>query len=236
MGFPYEGDTHLFPEETLYLVERCKLEVGNLTTPELYEAVDLQHYLTYAYFRQTSLIVFRAEPSCPVGVAFEAYAPSSQFRKTAREHPIFYIMYGGTRDPVPSEEELMAVFKWAKGVPVKYAMVSGDGGVFAVNIAHWPLENKTQTDTRGKAAAATVVSCEQERGKEGDEDTEGRRHKLCRKDRREMERQRHQEALRSKEQECHDLQSGNDEKEGLQENAGESTSETHCNLPNLAKW
>lgn len=153
MGFAYEGDTHLYPEETLFLVERCKLEVGNLTTPELYEAVDLYHYLTYAYFRQTSLIVFRADPSCPVGVAFEAHAPTSQFRKTAQNDPIFYIMFGGTRAPVPTDEEMVAIFDWARGVPVKYAMVSDEGGVFAVNLAHRPLENHTHLATVAAAAA-----------------------------------------------------------------------------------
>lgn len=101
MGVALEGDTHLFPEEALFLVERCKLEVGNATTPQLYEAAGLPRYLAYAYFKQTSLIVFRAEP-CPAtgappppGVAFEAYAPSTKFSRKNRGRPIMYIMYGG---------------------------------------------------------------------------------------------------------------------------------------------
>ncbi len=106
MGFALDGDVHLYPEETLFLVERCKLEVGNLSTPQLYESVDLGHYLAYAYFKQTSLIVFRAEPAPPVeeggepvppppGVAFEAYAPTGQFSKKNKGRPIMYIMHGG---------------------------------------------------------------------------------------------------------------------------------------------
>lgn len=108
MGFALDGDVHLYPEETLFLVERCKLEVGNVTTPQLYEGVDLLHYLAYSYFKQTSLIVFRAEPFVPgdgeqdaqpipppPGVAFEAYAPTAQFAKKNRGRPIMYIMYGG---------------------------------------------------------------------------------------------------------------------------------------------
>jgi hypothetical protein len=105
MGFALEGDVHLYPEEALFLVERCKLEVGNATTPQLYEAAGLLHYLTYAYFKQTSLIVFRAEPAPlegggnpvppPPGVAFEAYAPTGQFSKKNKGRPIMYIMYGG---------------------------------------------------------------------------------------------------------------------------------------------
>lgn len=107
MGFGLDGDLHLYPEETLFLVERCKLEVGNVSAPQLYEAVDLHHYLAYTYFKQTSLIVIRAQPLRPLegcegppiapppGIAFEAYAPSSNFSKTNRGRPIMYIMCGG---------------------------------------------------------------------------------------------------------------------------------------------
>lgn len=94
MGFGLDGNVHLYPEETLFLVERCKLEVSNITTAQLYEEVDLAHYLTYAYFRQTSLIVFRVNADCPVPISFEAYAPCSQFSKRNRGRPIFYVMYG----------------------------------------------------------------------------------------------------------------------------------------------
>ena len=159
MGFAYEGDIHLYPEEALFLVERCKLEIGNLTTPELYEAVDLYHYLTYAYFRQTSLIVFRVDPLCPLPIAFEAYAPSSHFSKKARGDPILYVMYGGTRALVPTDEELVRIFEWAKGVPVKYAIVSDEGAVFAMDLAHKPLENHTHlAAVEAKAQALAAAS------------------------------------------------------------------------------
>jgi len=217
MGFAYEGDTHLYPEETLFLVERCKLEVGNLTTPELYEAVDLYHYLTYAYFRQTSLIIFRADPSCPVGVAFEAHAPSSQFRKTAQNDPIFYIMFGGTRAPVPMDEEMVAIFEWANGVPVKYAMVSDEGGVFAVNLAHRPLENHTHLASIAAAAAQAgggargvttpVVSTvdggegeREEQQQQGNGGVNGAGRRLSRKQRREEERAKHQQGQEQRQQ------------------------------------
>ncbi len=221
MGFPYEGDIHLYPEETLFLVERCKLEVGNLTTPELYEAVDLYHYLTYAYFRQTSLIVFRADPSCPVRVAFEAHAPSSQFKKTAQNHPIFYIMFGGTRAPVPTDKEMVAIFEWAKGVPVKYAMISDEGGVFAVNLAHRSLENHTPPTTVAAAAAnaggvARAVTCpalvaggEGEGGQQqqqGNGGVNGGGRRLSRKQRREEERAKHQEGQQERRQQLEQQQ------------------------------
>lgn len=96
MGFSYEGDIHLYPEETLFLVERCKLEVGNMTTAQLYETVDLYRYLTYAYFKQTSLIIFRVDSTtCPLPIAFQAYAPCSHFSKKNPGDPILYIMFGG---------------------------------------------------------------------------------------------------------------------------------------------
>jgi len=242
MGFAYEGDTHLYPEETLFLVERCKLEVGNLTTPELYEAVDLYHYLTYAYFRQTSLIVFRADPSCPVGVAFEAHAPSSQFRKTAQNDPIFYIMFGGTRAPVPTDQEMVAIFEWANGVPVKYAMVSDEGGVFAVNLAHRPLENHTHLATVAAAAAGAGVGGGvrgvatpgaskvegaggegREQPEQGSEGVNGGGRRLSRNARREEERAKHQQGQQERQQQerQQQQQQQQQQQEGRKEGDGE---------------
>lgn len=228
MGFGLHGDLHLYPEETLFLVERCKLEVGNVTTPQLYEAVDLPHYLAYTYFKQTSLIVARAQPllpppGCqgppvppPPGIAFEAYAPTSKFSKNNPGRPIMYIMCGGyvrgrvcacggnacvracrrasplasrptraadsshptphgthttpthtrahsTRTPVPTEDELRRLFAWTGAVPLKYAMVSDEGGVFAVNLAPRPLENHTHVKEIKAQAARRREDAERRR-------------------------------------------------------------------------
>lgn len=46
---------------------------------------------------------------------------------------------------MPTEEELQRLFAWTQGVPLKYAMISDEGGVFAVNLAPRPLENHTHT-------------------------------------------------------------------------------------------
>jgi hypothetical protein len=94
LGFTFEKAVHLLPEETLYLMERGKLAVPNITVEELYELVDLSDYLVYTYFKQTTLIVFRVEEDCPVPVVFEAYAPNSKFSKNRPGEPIMYIMHG----------------------------------------------------------------------------------------------------------------------------------------------
>ena len=55
-----------------------------------------------------------------------------------------------TRSAVPTDDELVEVFKWADGVPVKYAMVSDEGGVFAVNLAPRPLINQTPNQLKSR--------------------------------------------------------------------------------------
>jgi hypothetical protein len=54
-------------------------------------------------------------------------------------------------DPFPSESELLKVFAWARGIPVKFALVSDDASVFAINLSHRALDNPGGVKLRGKA-------------------------------------------------------------------------------------
>lgn len=92
-GFSKDGGLYLYPEEALYLLERGKLVIDNYSPQKLYEIVDFSYYLVYAYFKKTSLVVFRPRTS-PAPVAFEVYGPNSQFSKTHPGPVLFYVVIG----------------------------------------------------------------------------------------------------------------------------------------------
>lgn len=89
--------------------------------------------------------------------------------------------------PVPSEAALVRIFAWAKEVPLKFAIVSEDGGVFALDLAPRPLENhshiqkvKAAAEERRRAGVEQRQRAEERRraeeqgtGEEGQQEEEG---------------------------------------------------------------
>lgn len=106
MGFSVRGELHLHPEETLYLLERCKLVVDNLTAAQLYDMVDLCYYLVYGYFKQTGLVIVRADhDTSRVPIAFKVRGcRGSLIRRSgvALFVPVLLLLHGSTLHAIAS--------------------------------------------------------------------------------------------------------------------------------------